>query len=249
MDRIILVDEKGRKRLVPLSEGAQKVSGLGVIDFSKIPGDPEGKKIDIAGKEYIILKPSVLDLIDTIEREAQIITPKDSSSIILNCDIKSGDRILEIGAGSGALTIVLAHFVSPGGTVVSYEKREDFARLVGKNIKKAGMDGIVDVKVQDALDGIGEKDFDSVVADIPNPWDVLGQVNESLKPSGHLAIYVPTVNQMEKAVREMRRLPFIDIRSIEILQREMEVGERGSRPSFDMLGHTGYLTFARKLVE
>jgi tRNA (adenine57-N1/adenine58-N1)-methyltransferase len=147
------------------------------------------------------------------------------------------------------MTIVLAHFVAPEGTVVSYEKREDFAQLVAKNIKRAGMEGVADVKVQDALDGIGEKDFDCVVVDIPNPWDILGQVHESLKPSGHLAVYVPTVNQMEKAVRELRRLPFIDIRSIEILQRGMEVGERGSRPSFEMLGHTGYLTFARKLVE
>lgn len=249
MDRIVLVDEKGRKRLVPFGKGPEKVPGLGVVDFSKLPKDPEGKRVEIAGREYIVLKPSVLDLVDTIEREAQIITPKDSSSIIFNCDVKSGDRILEIGAGSGAMTIVLAHFVAPEGTVVSYEKRKDFAQLVTKNIKRAGMEGVADVKVQDALDGIGEKDFDCVVVDIPNPWDILGQVHESLKPSGHLAVYVPTVNQMEKAVKELRRLPFIDIRSIEILQRGMEVGERGSRPSFEMLGHTGYLTFARKLVE
>jgi tRNA (adenine57-N1/adenine58-N1)-methyltransferase len=249
MDRVILVDEKGRKRLVPFADGTEKVPGLGVIDFSKLPKDPEGKRVEIAGKKYIVLRPSVLDLVDTMEREAQIITPKDSSSIIFNCDVKSGDRILEIGAGSGALTIVLAHFVAPEGAVVSYEKRKDFAKLASKNLKRAGMAGRVDLKVQDASDGIEEKDFDCAVTDIPNPWDVLGLVYESLVPGGHLAVYVPTVNQMEKAVRGLRELSFINIRSIEILQREMEVGERGARPSFEMLGHTGYLTFARKLVE
>jgi tRNA (adenine57-N1/adenine58-N1)-methyltransferase len=249
MERIVLLDEKGRKILLPLTEGAEKVSGLGVVDFSRFPSDPEGKEVEIAGKKYIVLKPSVQDLVDTIERKAQIITPKDSSSIIFNCDVSSGDRILEIGTGSAALTIVLAHFVAPDGRVMSYEKREDFAKLAARNLKRAGMAGIVDVKVQDASDGIEEKNFDCAVMDIPNPWDVLGNVHESLKPSGHLAAYVPTVNQMEKAVRELRRLPFIDIRSIEILQRGMEVGDRGARPSFEMLGHTGYLTFARKLVD
>jgi tRNA (adenine57-N1/adenine58-N1)-methyltransferase len=163
--------------------------------------------------------------------------------------VKCGDKVLEIGTGSAALTIVLAYFVSPDGKVVSYEKREDFAKGAKRNLEKAGLASIVDVKIQDAIDGIDEDDFDCATTDIPNPWDVLGQVYESLKPSGHIAVYVPTVNQMERAVREMRGLPFIDIRSIEILQREMEVGERGSRPSFDMLGHTGYLTFARKLAE
>jgi tRNA (adenine57-N1/adenine58-N1)-methyltransferase len=249
MDRIVLVDEKGRKRLVPLGEGAEKVPGMGVVDFSKLPKDPEGKRVEIAGKKYIVLKPSVLDLVDTIEREAQIITPKDSSSIIFNCGVSSGNRVLEIGTGSAALTIVLAYFVAPDGRVVSYEKRDDFAKLGTKNLKRAGMSGIVDVKVQDASDGIEEKDFDCAVMDIPNPWDVIDHVYESLSPGGHLAVYVPTVNQMEKTVRSLRELSFINIRSIEILQREMEVGERGARPSFEMLGHTGYLTFARKLVE
>jgi tRNA (adenine57-N1/adenine58-N1)-methyltransferase len=249
MDRVILIDEKGRKILLPLTEGAEKVPGLGVVDFSRFPSDPDGKNVQIAGKKYIVLKPSVVDLVDTIERKAQIITPKDSSSIIFNCDVKSGDRVLEIGAGSAAMTLVLAHFVAPEGKVVSYEKREDFAQVAMRNINKGGLADIVTVKVLDAVEGVEEKHFDSAVVDIPNPWDVLVQVYESLNPGGHLAVYVPTVNQMERVVREMRKLPFIEIRSIEILQREMEVGERGSRPSFEMLGHTGYMTFARKLVE
>jgi tRNA (adenine57-N1/adenine58-N1)-methyltransferase len=78
---------------------------------------------------------------------------------------------------------------------------------------------------------------------------VLDHVYKSLKPGGHLAVYVPTVNQMEKVVREMKNRSFFDVRSIEIIQREMEVGELGSRPSYETLGHTGYITYARKVVE
>jgi tRNA (adenine57-N1/adenine58-N1)-methyltransferase len=248
MDRIVLIDDRGRKRLVNLSRGTEKVPGLGVVDFSKFSDETVGKKVDIAGREFIVLKPSVLDLVETIEREAQIITPKDSASIIFNCDVKSGDSVLEIGTGSAALTVVLTYFVAPNGRVVSYEKREDFAEVARKNIERSGLTDLVEIKQKDAKEAIGEKDFDCAVVDIPDPWDVLENIQTSLKPGGHLAIYVPTVNQMERVVRALRDLPFIGIRSMELLQREMEVGERGSRPSFEMLGHTGYLTFSRKIT-
>ncbi|TET91775.1 MAG: tRNA (adenine-N1)-methyltransferase [Methanomassiliicoccales archaeon] len=249
MDRIILVDEKGRKRLLTFKERVEKIPGLGVVDFSKFPSNPEGKEVEIAGKKFLCLRPSVLDLVQTIEREAQIITAKDSASIILNCDVRSGDSVLEVGTGSAAMTIVLAYFVAPNGRVVSYDKREDFARLAGKNIQRAGLSNLVEIRVQDAVDGIEERDIDSAVVDIPNPWDVLDHIYQSLKPGGHLAVYVPTVNQMEKVVKEMKRGRFFDVRSVEIIQREMEVGELGTRPSYETLGHTGYLTYARKVVE
>ncbi len=249
MDKVVLIDEKGKKRLVNVSEGPEKVPGLGVVDFSKFSIESLGKKLEIAGKVFIVLEPSVLDLVETIEREAQIITPKDSSSIIFNCDIKSGDSVLEIGTGSAALTIALAHFVAPNGSVISYERRQDFAELARRNVERAGLIDAVRIRVKDATEGIDEKGFDCAVVDIPNPWDVLGHICDSLKPGGHLAIYVPTVNQMERIVRELRKMSFIGVKSVELLQREMEVGDRGSRPSFEMLGHTGYLTFARKILD
>ncbi len=249
MDSVILVDENGRKRLISVSEGTGKLPGLGVVDFSKLTSESLGKKVEIAGREFLVLRPSVLDLVETIEREAQIITPKDSASIVFNCDVKSGDSVLEIGAGSGALTIVLAHFVAPTGNVISYEKRQDFAGTVRRNVLRAGLSDIVKIVVKDATEGLDEIDFDSAAVDIPNPWDVLGFLHSSLKPGGHVALYIPTVNQMERAVKDLRRLPFTGVRSIELLQREMEVGDRGSRPSFDMLGHTGYLVFARKIEQ
>ncbi|MFQ5884764.1 MAG: tRNA (adenine-N1)-methyltransferase [Thermoplasmata archaeon] len=249
MDRIILVDEKGRKRLLTVKEGVEKIPGLGVVDFSKFPSTPEGKRVEIAGKKFVCLRPSVLDLIQTIERKAQIITAKDSASIILNCDVKSGDIVLEVGSGSAAMTIVLAYFVAPNGKVVSYERREDFARIAGKNVERAGLSDLVEIKVQDAAEGMEERNCDCAVVDIPNPWDVLDNIYQCLKPGGHIAVYVPTVNQMERVVKEMKKRPFFSVRSLEIIQREMEVGELGTRPSYETLGHTGYLTYARMIAE
>jgi tRNA (adenine57-N1/adenine58-N1)-methyltransferase len=54
------------------------------------------------------------------------------------------------------------------------------------------------------------------------------------------------VSQVERSVRAMRTAGFIDVRSLELLERAWKVGERGSRPETNMLAHTGFLTFARK---
>ena len=54
--------------------------------------------------------------------------------------------------------------------------------------------------------------------------------------------------QVEKSVQAIQHHPFIHVITLETIQREMIVGEKGTRPSFHMLGHTGYLTFARKIA-
>ena len=40
---------------------------------------------------------------------------------------------------------------------------------------------------------------------------------------------------------------FAGVRQLELIERAWEVKERGSRPSFEGLGHTGFLVFGRWL--
>jgi tRNA (adenine57-N1/adenine58-N1)-methyltransferase len=169
--------------------------------------------------------------------------------IIYHCDIKSGDFVVEAGSGSGALTILLANFVRPKGKVISYEMRNEFLKIAEKNVKNSQLSDYVKFKKGDVTEKISEKNADSVILDLPNPQDVLENAFFTLKLGGHLATYLPTINQVEKAVRKMRDLDFAEIKTIETLQREIVVGEGGVRPSFDMLGHTGYVTFCRKVNE
>ncbi|MBA3044047.1 tRNA (adenine-N1)-methyltransferase, partial [archaeon] len=175
----------------------------------------------------------------------QIILPKDSAIIMLYCDVKNGCRIVEAGVGSGALTIALANFVRPDGKIISYEKRNDFADFAKRNIENAGLGEYVEIKLGDVTESIDEKNADAVILDIPNPWDAVKNAYNALKVCGHFCSYSPTMNQVEKTVKTLKH-DFIEIKTFETLQREIVVGEGGVRPSFDMLGHTGYLTFARK---
>ncbi|MEE9151859.1 MAG: tRNA (adenine-N1)-methyltransferase [Thermoplasmata archaeon] len=246
-DSVLLIDGKGNKIHLFAKNEIKRIKGLGVYNPKELIGKNYYEDITIGNRKFMILVPSIFDKISTIERKAQIILPKDGMFIIFYCDIKSGDRVVEGGAGSGALTILLANFVKPKGRVITYEKRDDFARIAKKNVKSAGLNEYVEIKKGDVIEAINEKNVDAMVLDIPNPWDALQNGLSALKLGGHIASYSPTTNQVERTVNEMRKYGFLGIKTLETLQREMVVGKRGVRPSFDALGHTGYVTFGRKV--
>jgi tRNA (adenine57-N1/adenine58-N1)-methyltransferase len=175
--------------------------------------------------------------------------PKDGMFIIFYCDIKPGDIIVEGGAGSGALTILLTNSIRPNGKVISYERRSEFAKIAKKNIELANLDDDTEIRDGDITKEILETNVDALVLDIPNPWDALENAKKALKLGGHIACYSPTINQVEKTVNQMRECGFSQIKSVETIQREMIVGPGGVRPSFDTLGHTGYVSIARKVSE
>ena len=118
-----------------------------------------------------------------------------------------------------------------------------------KNLKTTGLEKYVKIFEKDIIKEISEKNLDAIILDIPNPWDAVGHAYKSLKVGGYLCCYSPLVSQLEQTVKELRKHNFIEIKTFENIQREMVIGERGTRPSFDMLGHTGYLTFARKVLK
>lgn len=248
-DLVVLIDLDHKKMILEIKDELRRIKGLGVYNSGELIGKEYGRKIKIGNTDYLILKPSIDDKMSSIQRKAQIILPKDSVHITYYCDVKPGDTVIEGGIGSGALTMLLANLVKPDGKVISYENREEFAKIARKNLKEAGLEEFSIIKKGDITKGIEEREVDAVVLDIPNPWDAVKNAYNALKIGGYFASYSPTLNQVEKTVRAMRDLPLIEIRTLETLQRNIVVTERGIRPSFEMLGHTGYVTFGRKVAD
>jgi len=247
-ESVVLIDSSYRKFIIDTNGKTDKFKGVGVIDPNSLVGKQYGEKIEIGNKEFWVLKPSLLDKLQALKRRAQIILPRDAAHIIMNCSVESGNTVLEAGIGSGSLTVALATAVAPGGMVISYDKREDFIEHAMKNLKTAGLDKHVTTQVKDVTKGIDEKDLDAVILDIPNPWEAVNHAWNVLKPGGYFCAYSPLISQVEQTVKEVRENNFIEIKTFENIQREMVVSDYGTRPSFDMLGHTGYLTFARKVL-
>jgi len=247
-DVVVLIDSNLKKIIVDTASKIDRIKGVGVLDPSTLVKKEYGKQLEIGNKKFWILKPSLQDKLQGLNRLAQIILPRDAAHILMNCSIESGQTVLEAGIGSGSLTIALASAVAPNGKVISYDIREDFIEHAMKNVKKAGFEKYVKTKLKDVTKKIDEKELDAIVLDIPNPWNAVKHSWKALRVGGYFCSYSPLISQVEKTIKELEKNSFIETKTIENIQREMVTSSHGTRPSYDMLGHTGYLTFARKVM-
>jgi len=245
---VYLEDASGKRIWIKLAFGMMKVQALGAIDGSRFKDLNEGDKVTIVGRDYRVFRPGVLELMESLDRGAQIISAKDAATILMHCDIKAGDKVIEVGAGSGGLTTALLHAVAPTGQVITLEYKEENALKAKKNVSRVGLDRYWSYQIGDARDAKFDIPWmaDALTMDMPDPWLALSNLERFLRPGGRLCAYVPNMNQAESIVNALREHGYSDVHALENMQRGLEVHPGGVRPSFEMLGHTGYLIFARR---
>jgi tRNA (adenine57-N1/adenine58-N1)-methyltransferase catalytic subunit len=235
--------------LLRLRRGPTALEGRGILDLTEQIGRPPGSTITWAGASYTVLRPSLPDLLGQLKRRAQIVTPKDAQYLLYLAGVGPGSRVAEAGAGSGALTLVLAHAVGSSGHVFSFDRRKDFLDVARRNVTASGLEDRVTFEERDVAEsGLGVNELDSVLLDLPEPGPVLPAAKAALRVGGYAAVYVPTYNQLEGSVRRMRSEGFEDVRAVELLERALHVGDGGTRPDFEMLGHTGFLASGRRVA-
>lgn len=204
-----------------------------------------GKK----GEKFYVLKPSLYDFLMKVERATQIVYPKDIGYILLKLNVGPGSLVLECGGGSGALTTALAFMVGQEGRVISYEKEPKFQKIAIKNLERLNLLDRVIFKNVEITEAFEEKEVDAVFLDLKEPWTLIPAAWESLKGGHFLGILVPTANQVSRCLLELQRLPFLDIEVSEILLRQYKPNPERLTPEDRMVAHTGYLIFAKKVVE
>ncbi len=233
-------------RMVP---GPQRVGEMGAVDLGGQIGRAPGGSVRWLDADYRLLRPSLSDLLGGLRRGAQIVTGKDAAQLVFLAGVGPGARVGEAGAGSGALTIVLAHAVGPTGHVTTFDRRADFLEAARANVRRAALERRVSFRERDvAKDGLDLDGLTSVVLDLPEPWAVLASAHAALRPGGYVATFTPTYNQLERTVRTLRTEGFDEVRALELLERPLHVGDGGTRPEFEMLGHTGFLAAGRRVA-
>jgi tRNA (adenine57-N1/adenine58-N1)-methyltransferase len=252
-DRVQLTDAKGRHYTMLLSAGGEYHTHRGAIAHDAVIGLPEGSVVKSAnGDPFLVLRPLLVDYVLSMPRGAQVVYPKDAAQIVHEGDIFPGARVLEAGAGSGALTCSLLRAVGPDGQVISYDVRADHAEHARRNVET--FFGCAPANWQLIISDVAEADLaagsiDRVVLDMLAPWEVLDQVSRALVAGGVLMIYVATVTQLSKAVEALREQRcWTEPRAWETMQRGWNVVGLAVRPQHNMRGHTAFLVFARKLA-
>ncbi|MBU3750195.1 MAG: tRNA (adenine-N1)-methyltransferase, partial [Mycobacterium sp.] len=207
-DRVQLTDAKGRHYTMVLKAGEEFHTHRGIVGHDSVIGAPEGCVVKATnGDAFLVLRPLLVDYVMSMPRGAQVIYPKDAAQIVHEGDIFPGARVLEAGAGSGALTCSLLRAVGPAGRVISYEVREDHAEHARRNVEtffgqppRSWQLVIGDLAESDLPDG----SVDRAVLDMLAPWEVLDTVARLLVPGGVLVIYVATVTQLSRTVEALR---------------------------------------------
>ena len=252
-DRVQLTDAKGRHYTMLLTGGGEFHTHRGAIAHDAVIGLPEGSVVKSAnGDPFLVLRPLLVDYVMSMPRGAQLIYPKDAAQIVLEGDIFPGARVLEAGAGSGALTCSLLRAVGPEGRVISYEVRADHAEHARRNVET--FSGRVPDNWRLILSDVADTDLpdrsvDRVVLDMLAPWEVLDTVSRVVVAGGVLIVYLATVTQLSKTVEALREQQcWTEPRAWETLQRGWNVVGLAVRPQHNMRGHTGFLVSARRLA-
>lgn len=248
-----LIDARSNKYTITLKADAIFHSHRGQISHNDIIGKPQGLIVQSDRLvDYQVFRPQLDDYVLSMPRGAAVVYPKDAARIVGLADLGAGSRVLEAGVGSGALTCSLLRTVGPTGTVVSVEKRAEFAEVAEENVCRwfGGYPRSWLVEVSDLAEWtyVGQA-FDAVVLDMLAPWECLSTAEKYLRPGGALVIYVATTTQLSRTVETLRlRSCWSEPRAEESLLRTWHLDGLSVRPDHKMNGHTGFLVSARKMA-
>lgn len=243
---VLLISHKGKRYLRKLEAGGEVHTHDGKLLMDEVIEAGFGQYVKThLGRPYLILKPTLHDLIKNVKRQTQIMYPKEIGYLMMKLGIGPGSTVIESGTGSGGLTTALAWFVGDTGKVVTYERRADFFKLAGKNLERVGLSHRVEQVNQNIEDGFLHSGADALFLDVRTPWEYLHSIPSAVIPGAMCGFLLPTVNQVSDLLRGLEDGPFEDMEVLEILIRRWKPVADRLRPEDRMVAHTGFLVFAR----
>nr|WP_283102341.1 50S ribosomal protein L11 methyltransferase [Haloplanus sp. XH21] len=226
--------------------GEELQTDLGVLT---VPEDVEpGDRLEThLGTEFVVREPRGPDLFDHFERTGAPMMPRDVGLIVGFTGAAADDRILDAGTGTGVLAAYLGRI---GAAVHTYERDPDFADVARENMRLAGVEDAVDVHtgdVTDELDALADgPGFDVLTLDTEDASTVVRRAPDLVVSGGFVVVYSPFIEGSRDAVAAAEETGLTDVTTYETIQRSMQFDDRGSRPDTRGVGHTGYLTVARR---
>jgi tRNA (adenine57-N1/adenine58-N1)-methyltransferase len=251
-ERIILTDPKGHRHSIVLAMGGKFHTAKGSISHDDLIAQSEGIVVTSSGgTPFLAMRPLLNEFTVSMPRGAAVIYPKDAAQILMSADVFPGARVLEAGAGSGALTCSLLRAIGPSGRLISYERRADFANLARRNVESffGASPPSWELRVGDLVGSLTGEPLDRVILDMLAPWDCVTALAEVLVPGGVFCAYVTTTTQLAQTVETLRvHTGFAEPEATESMVRAWHVEGLAVRPRHNMVGHTGFVITARRMA-
>ena len=159
----------------------------------------------LVGSEMCIrdsYKPSYKEFVLLMKRGPQIIYPKDVAQIVLESNIHNSSKVLEIGSGSGALTLYLYTILKNTGVLYSLDSSKINQRRADKTISRyisTLSDESNDITfINQELVNFEyttlNENLDAIITDVPEPWEFFN--NNKIKNSVTWVSYLPSMTQV-----------------------------------------------------
>ena len=250
-NKLVVVKTSKSKYLAVIDVEKEFITNEGKFSFSAITNIPS-KVQSSTGVEFKIYHPTYKEFVLLMKRGPQIIYPKDIGQIILEADIHKYSNVLEIGTGSGALTLYLLNIIGTGGSLISLDVSKKNQRRAKKTIDRYMSSN--DFKNNYNLDFITSSlvDFnykeyaeviDTVVTDVPEPWEFF--VNNTITKDLKWVSYLPSISQITKFNQVLIDNNFENIEVKEVILRDWVVDKKIVRPSNKLVSHTGFIISGR----
>ncbi|GAA3624432.1 tRNA (adenine-N1)-methyltransferase [Microbacterium awajiense] len=255
-DRVQLTGPKGRLHTITLREDGELHTHHGVLRHAALIGLPDGSVVaNSGGHEYLALRPLLRDFVMSMPRGAAIVYPKDAAQILAAADVFPGATVVEAGVGSGALSLWLLRAVGDEGSLISFERRAEFADVARANVEtfRAAAPENWTVVVGDLVEqlptAVEPASVDRIVLDMLAPWECIDVVADALAPGGVVVCYVATATQLSRVAEYIRGTGlFTEPEANETMVRGWHVEGLAVRPDHRMVAHTGFLIWARRLA-
>jgi tRNA (adenine57-N1/adenine58-N1)-methyltransferase len=223
--------------------GEELQTDLGVLDVPEDvdPGDTLETHL---GEEFVVRRLRGPDLFHHLERTGAPMVPRDVGRILGGVGVEANDRVLDAGTGTGVLAAYMGRI---GADVLTFERDPEFAGVARDNMATANVADAVEVRAGDVTDHVEDLgEFDVITLDTEDAPAVVERAPDLLARGGYVAVYSPFVEDTREVARTAREVGLANVRTLETIEREMDFDDRGSRPSTAGVGHTGYLTVARR---
>jgi tRNA (adenine57-N1/adenine58-N1)-methyltransferase len=248
-EQVLLLDPGGKRHLICLAENGTLHSHQGAVHHADIIGQPDGARVrSTQGRVFVAVRPRLIDAVLEMDRKSGIVYPKDAAHLLAWADIAPGQRVLESGVGSGALTLALLRAIGERGELIGYDVRSDFLALTLSNVRTFASPQPTNLllRERDIYAGLVDADLDRVVLDLPEPWRVVPHLASGLRQGGWVAAYTPSIVQASQFVDALRAGGrFIQIETNEVLLRGWHIQRQAVRPEHEMVGHTGFVSVGR----
>ena len=223
------VDTGSRGRSVSSKKKRKTNQSLPAV--TENPDSPIKAPVTASSGFVHLVPPTPENWTTSLPHRTQVVYTHDSSYILQRLRVRPGSIILEAGAGSGSFTHAAARAVNgPGGKVLSFEFHEQRYQILRQELDDHGLGALVDIRYQDVCQNgfptNGAK-ANTVFLDLPAPWLALKHLNRDgpLDPKSAIRIctFSPCIEQVQRTVTELKDWGWVDIETIEIAGKRVEV--------------------------